>query len=90
MSKLTALALLCQILDCHPEYPGYTGDLWSWRMIEGRKCWYAGPRKLPKERLRWAKPREEEPPTWIVNPPPPAAPVDEEFELRWRGLSPEK
>ena len=28
---------------------------WSWRQIDGRKCWYAGPPGVNKAALHWAK-----------------------------------
>src|SRR5256884_7317424 len=27
---------------------------WSWRLIDGRKCWYAGKAVIAKSSLRWA------------------------------------
>src|SRR2546429_26506 len=27
---------------------------WSWRLIDGRKCWYAGKTVISKSLLRWA------------------------------------
>ncbi len=30
------------------------GGYWSWRIIDGRKCWYEGKPMLSKELLEWA------------------------------------
>jgi hypothetical protein len=36
-----------------------TQPMWSWRIIDGRKCWYAGKRMRDKKTLYWW---EEQPP----------------------------
>jgi hypothetical protein len=33
--------------------PGKTQGHWSWRLIDGRKCWYAGKAVIAKASLRW-------------------------------------
>jgi hypothetical protein len=33
--------------------PGKTQGHWSWRLIDGRKCWYAGRAVIAKASLRW-------------------------------------
>ena len=33
--------------------PGKTQGHWSWRLIDGRKCWYAGKMVIAKASLRW-------------------------------------
>jgi hypothetical protein len=39
-------------LECH-RTPG--GDTyWSWRQVDGKKCWYRGARRISKERLHWS------------------------------------
>ena len=63
ISTSTAIALLAAIAliglataqakqQCSTEagHPGY----WSWRMIDGRKCWYEGKPMLSKDLLEWA------------------------------------
>jgi hypothetical protein len=39
------------------EAPGGRGERWMWREIDGRKCWFAGDRLLPKADLRWDRTR---------------------------------
>lgn len=45
---------------------------WSWREIDGRKCWYRGARNKPKSELRWSAPAsypgEERRPTAVERP----------------------
>jgi hypothetical protein len=36
----------CSVAAAHDGY-------WSWRMIDGRKCWYEGKPMLSKELLEW-------------------------------------
>jgi hypothetical protein len=38
-------------IECHHQ-PIADGS-WSWRMIDGQKCWYRGRRVVPKEQLEW-------------------------------------
>jgi len=41
------------IRECSAS-PGKTQGHWSWRLIDGRKCWYAGKMVIAKASLRWA------------------------------------
>lgn len=38
-----------------------TGTYWSWRQIDGRKCWYQGRHVMPKSQLHWRVPAESKP-----------------------------
>jgi hypothetical protein len=40
------------IKECSAS-PGKTQGHWSWRLIDGRKCWYAGKAMIAKASLRW-------------------------------------
>lgn len=40
------------IRECSAS-PGKTQGHWSWRLIDGRKCWYAGKMVIAKSSLRW-------------------------------------
>lgn len=43
-------------LECRERPDGKT--YWSYRLIDGERCWYRGHRVLPKSRLHWpAKPK---------------------------------
>ena len=84
-------------LECSVARPSSTQGYWSWRLIDGRKCWYAGKTVIPKSVLRWPA---AEPAQAKVKVAPPASAVaekrsdpmnaqarmldDDSFESRWR------
>ena len=39
-------------IDCVAEAPSGKGH-WSWRTIDGKKCWYQGRPGISKAKLRW-------------------------------------
>ncbi|WP_108512448.1 hypothetical protein [Bradyrhizobium algeriense] len=43
-----------QIKECSVKPASNARGHWSWRLIDGRKCWYAGKAVIPKSSLRWA------------------------------------
>jgi hypothetical protein len=57
MSPLVVLLLLgaptAQAKQCSAEQPD-TKAHWSYRLIDGRKCWYEGENGLSKSLLHWA------------------------------------
>jgi hypothetical protein len=42
-----------QIKECRAAVPAKAQGHWSWRLIDGRKCWYAGRTAIAKSSLRW-------------------------------------
>jgi hypothetical protein len=42
-----------QIRECRAAVPAKAQGHWSWRLIDGRKCWYAGKTVIAKSSLRW-------------------------------------
>ena len=42
-----------QVKECIARVPASAKGHWSWRLIDGRKCWYAGKTVIPKSALRW-------------------------------------
>jgi hypothetical protein len=40
-------------VDCRTEKGG--SGYWTWRLIDGKRCWYAGREKLPKSSLQWPR-----------------------------------
>jgi hypothetical protein len=40
-------------VDCSVARPPNTHVYWSWRLIDGRKCWYAGKTMISKSQLQW-------------------------------------
>ena len=95
IGMLTAQAK-AQIRECRAS-PSKAQGHWSWRLIDGRKCWYAGKTVIPKSALRWpaAEPAQAKvkvaPPVSIVaekrsDPMNAQARMldDDSFESRWR------
>jgi hypothetical protein len=39
--------------ECHVARPSTAHGHWSWRLIDGRKCWYAGKTMISKSLLKW-------------------------------------
>jgi hypothetical protein len=84
-----------QVKECiaAPSSKGH----WSWRRIDGRKCWYAGKAQISKSLLRWpaaapAQAKAAVPPVSIVTEKR-SEPMDAQarmldddnsFESRWR------
>ena len=77
--------------------PSKTQGHWSWRLIDGRKCWYAGKTVISKSLLKWPA---GAPAQVQVKVAPPVSAVaekrsdpmnaqarmldDDSFESRWR------
>jgi len=90
-------ASTAQAKQCSTERPPNTRSYWSYRLIDGRKCWYEGQPMLPKSMLHWARARpaqaddrEQEPsvlPAGRYNFLDAQASMPEDsdsFEARWR------
>jgi len=96
IGMLTAQAK-AQVKECRAS-PSKVQGHWSWRLIDGRKCWYAGKTVISKSLLKW-------PAAAPAQAKAPAAPVsvsvatekrsgpmdaqarmldDDSFESRWR------
>ncbi len=48
-----AVAVTAQAKQCSSERPANAGSYWSYRLIDGRKCWYEGKPMLSKSLLQW-------------------------------------
>jgi hypothetical protein len=85
--------------QCSAAEPSNQKKHWSYRLIDGRKCWYEGENNFPKALLQWseqgsalsafdqADPKERllAPLTRTVSPAEPDNQLDSEsFEARWR------
>jgi hypothetical protein len=57
-------------IECQAEIIKGRASHWSYRLIDGRKCWYEGKTQIPKSDLFW--PDRKEP---AVAASPPAVPV---------------
>jgi hypothetical protein len=42
-------------IDCRSARPAGAREYWSWREVDGRRCWYAGRPGLAKGLLRWGE-----------------------------------
>ena len=78
--------------QCSAE-AGHQG-YWSWRMIDGRKCWYEGKPMLSKELLEWAPaPAETQADSAQTNAAPataaPVAPVMRRTPMNARAQAPD-
>ena len=40
-------------MECSVARPSTAQGYWSWRLIDGRKCWYAGKTMISKSQLQW-------------------------------------
>jgi len=46
-------AVTAQAKQCSTERPSNARSYWSYRLIDGRKCWYEGKPMLSKSLLHW-------------------------------------
>jgi hypothetical protein len=75
-----------KVMECEPQRVIGDHRYWSFRIIEGRTCWYPGRPGKPKSELRWSRPSpservqasEAEQPGRIIATTPSAAPAREE------------
>jgi hypothetical protein len=40
-------------VECSVARGSHTQGYWSWRLIDGRKCWYLGKTMISKSQLQW-------------------------------------
>ena len=86
-------AAIAEARQCSSERPADARSHWSYRIIDGRKCWYEGKPMLSKSRLHWTRPQtaqadaERTPPATSQTFLDAQASVPEHsdsFEARWR------
>jgi hypothetical protein len=61
--------------------PGRDGKWWSYRIVDGRNCWYLGSPGRSKDLLRWAR---QSPPSVVVHPvrnPAPLVPAQQPTKI---------
>jgi hypothetical protein len=94
--EMTSVRAKQQCFAAMPANP--QGQWWSYRLIDGRKCWYAGKPMLSKSLLEWPRAVHPEPgsrgePAGVVIAGQPGNPSDAQalalqefdtFEQRWR------
>lgn len=49
-----------QAKQCSSERPANARSYWSYRLIDGRKCWYEGKPLLAKSSLHWPSARAQQ------------------------------
>ena len=100
MVKLVAVLLLCSsaaaAVDCRTAMPAHSSkEHWTWRLVDGRRCWFAGDRAVDKVRLHWGEARpmrqaraaepavvaEPEPGLLEAPPPTPVATFADRWQL---------
>lgn len=54
LSPVTAVT--AHATQCTAERPSNARSYWSYRLIDGRKCWYEGKPMLSKSSLHWGRP----------------------------------
>jgi len=97
MTAVTVTILVTDLREVKGRTPCATHaqdkDWWSWREVDGRRCYYRGRPGKPKDELYWPAPdlprsrvgeRDAPPPEELVEPTPAAG----TFEDRWLGISP--
>lgn len=53
-------------IECQAEIIKGRSSHWSYRLIDGRKCWYEGKTQIPKSELHWA---DKTAPAAVASPP---------------------
>jgi hypothetical protein len=53
LSFLSASA--ASAIECKAEMPSTRSGYWSWRIIDGKRCWYLGRAGMDKANLQWPK-----------------------------------
>jgi hypothetical protein len=53
LSFLSASA--ASAIECKAEMPSTRSGYWSWRVIDGKRCWYPGRAGMDKANLQWPK-----------------------------------
>lgn len=56
LTATTAVAAAADlhVMECVAEKPRVTNSWWSYRIIDGRPCWYPGKYVRPKQELYWS------------------------------------
>ena len=84
---LAGQAVAAPQLKCHVS-PPQVPEQRSWLTVDGRKCWYIGPRKIDRSLLYWEREQPIEIEEMPLPVPSPAIRAEDisEFEDRWAGI----
>ena len=47
-------AVTAKAIECQSSPPPYNKTHWAWRLVDNKKCWYAGEPGMDKSKLHWA------------------------------------
>jgi hypothetical protein len=86
-----------QAIECRAELPSLRNGHWTYRIIDGRKCWYQGKSMISKSLLHWrgsdiapnkarALPSPARTDPDLISCCSPPLDVAENFEARWQGI----
>jgi hypothetical protein len=59
--QLAAPAGTANTIECQSSPSPYNKNHWAWRLIDNKKCWYAGERRMDKSKLHWAANADQAP-----------------------------
>lgn len=86
-------AATAQAVECRPAAPAHPIKHWSYRIIDGRQCWYEGNNMMPKSLLHWEAADSVQPDavgsgTGVARRPAAQEEIGiaQSFESRWRGI----
>jgi hypothetical protein len=88
-SALTLSAATAQAIECQPAAPAQPINHWSYRMIDGRRCWYEGNNMISKSLLHWQTFKNdaaEGAGSVLTQAPEEEMGIAPTFEYRWRGI----
>jgi hypothetical protein len=61
LAPAAVLAEPAAMIECRSAKPSEAREYWSWRLIDGRQCWYAGRPGRSKATLHWPSPPKDAP-----------------------------
>jgi hypothetical protein len=62
-------------IECQSSPPPYSKSHWAWRLIDNKKCWYAGKPGMDKSKLHWAANADQAPTSAQRTLPPAHGPL---------------
>jgi hypothetical protein len=92
-SAFMLCAATAQAVECRPAAPAHPIKHWSYRIIDGRQCWYEGNNMMSKSLLHWEATGSAQPDAVGAGVGTALRPAVEQemgmaqtFESRWRGI----
>jgi hypothetical protein len=68
-------AVTTKAIECQSSPPAYGKPRWAWRLIDNKKCWYAGKPGMDKSKLHWAANADQAPTSAQRTLPPAHGPL---------------